>query len=66
MMSANGNVRVMQQGDLLEADLITYNQLTEIAKATGGVRIKTRDGIEHLAEEMVLDETSPMLSPHHW
>ena len=56
MMSANGNVRVMQQGDMLEADLITYNQLTGIAKATGSVRIKTRDGIEHLAEEMVLDE----------
>ena len=55
-MSANGNVRVMQQGHMLEADLITYNQLTGIAKATGGVRIKTRDGIEHLAEEMVLDE----------
>jgi len=55
-MSANGNVRIMQQGDVLEADLITYNQLTGIAKATGGVRIKTRDGIEHLAEEMVLDE----------
>ena len=56
MMSANGNVRVMQQGDLLEADLITYNQLTGVAKATGSVRIKTRDGIEHLADKMVLDE----------
>ena len=56
IMSANGNVKVIQQGDMLEADLITYNQFTGVAKATGNVRIKTRDGIEHLAEEMVLDE----------
>ena len=66
MMSANGNVRVMQQGDMLEADLITYNQLTGIAKARGGVRIKTRDGIEHLAEEMVLDEMSSVLKGHKY
>ena len=56
IMSASGNVRVMQKGDLLEAGLITYNKKTGIAKASGGVRVKTRDGIVHLAEEMVLDE----------
>ena len=56
LMSASGNVRVMQRGELLEADVITYNQLTGVAKATGGVRLLTKDGTEHLAEEMVLDE----------
>ena len=55
-MSASGNVRIMQKGDLLEADLISYNQITGVAKATGGVRLKTKDGTEHLSEEMVFDE----------
>ena len=56
IMSASGNVRIMQKGDLLEANLITYNQLTGVAKAIGGVKLKTKNGTEHLAQEMVFDE----------
>ena len=56
IMSASGNVRIMQKGDLLEANLITYNQLTGVAKAIGGVKAKDKNGTEHLAQEMVFDE----------
>ena len=63
MMSASGNVRIMQKGDLLEADLISYNQITGVAKATVG-KAEAKDGTEHLSEEMILTRTSPMQLPH--
>ena len=56
VMVARGNLKITQKGDLLEADTITYDQVTGIAKATGGVRLKTKDGAEHLAEAIVLSQ----------
>lgn len=56
LMVASGNVRVIQQGDELSADKITYNQLTGEARATGSVILTTKDGIKHISDEMTLDE----------
>lgn len=56
VMIATGNVKVIQQGDELVADQITYNQLTGEARATGSVILTTKDGTKHISDEMVLDE----------
>lgn len=56
VMVATGNVKVSQQGDELVADQITYNQLTGEARATGAVKLTTKDGTTHISEEMILDE----------
>ena len=59
VMVAQGNPKIAQKGDLLEADKITYDQVTGIAKATGGVRLN-EGWCRHLAEAIVLVETFSM------
>ena len=55
-MIATGNVRVNQQGDVLQADEVIYNPSTQSARAVGNVIITTLDGITHTSTEMALDK----------
>ena len=56
LMTAQGQVRIIQNGQVLTADKIIYNQQTGIAQASGHVQITDEEGIEHRADNMVLDE----------
>jgi LPS-assembly protein len=56
ILTATGNVVIVRGIERLTADKVIYNQLTDKANAIGNVIYLTADGIEHRADEMVLDE----------
>ena len=56
IMVAQGNVRVIHEGEFLEAQLLEYNHLTQTLRAMGGVKLKTNDGAEYRTDEMFLDD----------
>ena len=56
ILTATGNVVILRGIEKLTADKVIYNQLTDKANAIGNVVYLTADGIEHRADEMVLDE----------
>lgn len=56
ILMATGNVTISQNGDTITADRVIYNQTSSVARALGNVRIITKEGIEHLADEMTLEE----------
>jgi len=56
ILTATGNVVILRGVERLTADKVIYNQLTDEAKAFGNVVYLTADGIEHRADEMLLDD----------
>ena len=56
ILTATGNVVIVRGIERLTADKVIYNQITDEANAIGNVIYLTADGIEHRADEMMLDE----------
>ena len=68
VMVAEGNIRVTYKGEMLEAQRLTYDHSNRSARAMGEVKLKTSDGAEFQADELILDNSfkfaiaSPLIS----
>src|ERR1700722_9767416 len=49
-----GNVAFDNEGNILEADYVTYNENTDIVTASGNVRLRQADGDINFAEYLEL------------
>ena len=53
VMVAKGNIRVTYKGEILEAQGLTYDHSNRSARAMGEVKLKTSDGAEFQADELI-------------
>ena len=56
IITASGNVEMIQSGRVLKADRVEYNLATDMAKASGNVVLRDVNGDTHYADELELSK----------
>ena len=56
IVTASGNVELVQSGRILKADNVSYNLATDQVRATGNVVLSERDGTTYFADDVELTD----------
>ncbi len=56
IVTATGNVELIQSGRILKADQVSYNLTTDRVRATGNVVLSERDGTTYFADDVELTD----------
>lgn len=56
IVTASGNVELVQSGRILKADVVSYNLVTDQVRATGNVVLSETDGTTYFADDVELTD----------